>query len=69
MRIRRPKNLTVPQIGVVIALGILSGVYIYRPYFVAPVKVTDSVDKGKTCVFFLIGAGLLSYINVIFRVK
>lgn len=42
--------MTVPQIGLVIALGIVSGVYIYRPLFVAPVKDTDTVDKGKQVV-------------------
>lgn len=47
MKIRRPRGLTVPQIGLVIAFGIVSGVYIYKPLFVGPDKITDAVDKGK----------------------
>lgn len=45
MKIRRPKNLTVPQIAVTIVAGILSGIYIYKPFFVGPEKIV--VDKGR----------------------
>lgn len=47
MKIRRPKGLTVPQIAVIVTVGIVSGVYIYRPFFVGPDKIIPSVDKGK----------------------
>lgn len=47
MKIPRPKSLTVPQIALAVTLGIISGVYIYRPLFVGPDKITPISDKGK----------------------
>lgn len=47
MRIPRAKGLTVPQIAVVTALGIISGIYIYRPLFVGPDRLKPTTDKGE----------------------
>lgn len=33
MRIRKPKNITITQLAVVTATGIIGGVYIYKPLF------------------------------------
>lgn len=47
MKIPRPKYLTLPQLALGITLGVLSGVYIYKPYFVGPNKIPTSIDKGE----------------------
>lgn len=41
MRIRRPKNLTGAELGLATLLGVLGGVYIWKPY------ITDYKDKIK----------------------
>lgn len=33
MRIRKPKHITIPQLAVVTAVGIVGGIYIYKPLF------------------------------------
>lgn len=34
IRIRRPRNLSKFQLAIGLALGVLSGAYIYQPYFI-----------------------------------
>jgi hypothetical protein len=34
MKIRKPGNLTGAQIGFATILGVLGGIYIWRPYFI-----------------------------------
>lgn len=52
MRIRKPKHITIPQLAVVTAVGIVGGIYIYKPLFekfwfgerkTAPVEVPEAV--------------------------
>lgn len=33
MRIRKPKHVTIPQLAVVTAVGVIGGIYIYKPLF------------------------------------
>lgn len=33
IRIKKPRNLTGGQIGLAVALGVISGIYIFRPYY------------------------------------
>lgn len=47
MKIPKPKNLSVSQIGLAIALGIISGIYIYKPFFITSSKTADTADKGR----------------------
>lgn len=63
MRIRKPRGLTTTQLMVATVIGVLGGVYIYKPIFVEyskktelhndsvePVEVNSSVKQTNTTV-------------------
>lgn len=45
MKIPRPKGLTTADIALGIVLGVISGVYIYKPFFDGLEKVSSADDK------------------------
>lgn len=47
MRIRRPANLSKIQLALGIAIGIISGVYIYQPFFVQQKKAEKLREAEK----------------------
>lgn len=45
MRIRKPTSITVPQLMIVTAVGVISGLYIYQPLFLRHKK--DLAEKKE----------------------
>lgn len=49
IRIRRPRNLSKAQLFVGLAIGVISGAYIYQPYFLKQKQVQqkEKLEESK----------------------
>lgn len=53
MRIPKPKGLKTRDIALAVVFGVVSGVYIYKPFFVGPNKLKEEEKKGENFELFV----------------